>query len=224
MLQAETSASASRRATPKTQSALLEAMQERQVTVLGETHRLQEPFLVLATQNPVEMEGTYPLPEAQLDRFLFKVLIPFPSEKELSAILAHDAASLSDKVQSVLDAATVEAWRATVLQLPAPDFAVQLAARLVLNTHPNRPDVLDVVRKYVRFGASPRAGQAMLMGARFRALRSSRTHVAREDVLAFALPSLRHRLVLNFEAAADRVSADEIVAKVLEATSRERTE
>jgi len=209
------------RATPKTQSALLEAMQERQVTVLGETHRLHEPFLVLATQNPVEMEGTYPLPEAQLDRFLFKILIPFPIEQELTAILAHDHASREDDIPGVIDAATVQAWRTEVMQLPAPDFAVQLAARLVLNTHAAHPGAPDAVRRYVRFGASPRAGQAMLMGARFRALRSGRTHVSRDDVLAYALPSLRHRLVLNFEAAADRVSADDVIARVLEATPRE---
>jgi len=203
------------RATPKTQSALLESMQEGQATVLGLTHKLPDPFVVLATQNPVEMEGTYPLPEAQLDRFLFKAVSLFPNVDQLSAILDRTTGGPSNEPQPVLDAEAVRAHRAIVREVPAAPFAVRLASRLVLATQPHAPEATPKVRKYVRFGSSPRGGQALLAGAKYRAATDGRTSVSREDVVAFAAAALRHRLVLNFEAAADRVSPDDIVAEVI---------
>jgi MoxR-like ATPase len=199
------------RATPKTQSALLEAMQEGQVTVLGQSHPLPKPFAVLATQNPVEMEGTYPLPEAQLDRFMFKVNVGFPDEDDLVAILDRTTQAGDAGPGTAMTAEQATAFRDLVRSVPAAEFAVRLASRLVLATHPEAAGAPEAVRKYVRFGVSPRAGQAMLMGAKFTALVAGRTHVAREDVVAVARPAMRHRIVLNFEAAAERVSADDVV-------------
>jgi len=209
------------RATPKTQSALLEAMQEGQVTVLGETHPLPDPFMVMATENPVEMEGTYPLPEAQLDRFMFKANVPFPDEDAMVAILDRTTGAPVAKVEPVMSHERVLALRAAVRLIEAPPFAVRLAARLLSLTHPSNPDAPDTVKRYVRFGVSPRGGQAMLMGARFCALENGRPSISREDVLRYAAPAMRHRLVLNFEAAADRVSPDQIVADVVALVPRE---
>jgi MoxR-like ATPase len=206
------------RATPKTQSALLEAMQEGQVTVSGTTRPLPQPFCVLATQNPLEMEGTFPLPEAQLDRFLFKVLVPYPSLQELTEILARTTGTQHDAAQRVLDAAQLLAARETLRAVPVPPPVVEYALRLVLGTHPDLAQSTAASRKSVRVGASPRAAQAIVLASKCRAVREGRESVAFEDVRWAALPALRHRLVLSFEGEASGVTPDEVVRGVLEET------
>jgi MoxR-like ATPase len=211
------------RATPKTQSALLEAMQERSVTVAGATRRLPEPFLVLATQNPLEMEGTYPLPEAQLDRFMLKLLMRMPERAEISEIVARTTsraaprpARLPDGRQAgVAGAAAVLAMRDLAREVPAASHVRDYAAALVLATHPERPDAPALVKKYVRYGASPRGAQAMILGGKILALVAGRYNVAFDDLRQMARPALRHRLILNFEAEAERIDPDAIVEDVL---------
>lgn len=200
------------RTTPKTQSALLEAMQEGKVTVAGESHPLPDPFMVLATQNPIEMEGTYPLPEAQLDRFLLKILVPFPGEAELAAVLDRTMGPVETPVRRVLSAAALNAYRALAKEVVVAPAVRDLAVKLVLATHPDRPGVSDTVKRYVRYGASPRGAQALIACAKVRALRAGRAHAAAEDVLATAKPALRHRIILNFEGEAEGVSTDKVVA------------
>jgi MoxR-like ATPase len=207
------------RATPRTQAALLESMQERQVTVHGETLALEDPFLVVATQNPIEMEGTYPLPEAQLDRFALQVLVPFPSAAELTRVLAEEllAPPAPANPSPVVSRADVRRLRRVVQSVPASSDVVERVARLVLATHP-RPDSPEIVRRYVRHGASPRGGLALLGAARARALARGRLHVADEDVERVAAPALRHRLILGYEGEASGVSRNELVAAALEAS------
>ena len=204
------------RATPKTQSALLEAMQERRVTLGVQTHELPRPFFVMATQNPLEMEGTYPLPEAQLDRFLFKVLVPFPSAEDLVDILQRTTSTDEVKVASLADAAMLRDMLAMVREVPAGTHLLRYAASLVAASHPEMSEAPEGVRKYVRFGASPRAAQAMVLGGKARALAEGRLNLASEDVRAIAPLALRHRLVLGYEAAADGVTADDLIAEILE--------
>lgn len=204
------------RATPKTQSALLEVMQERSVTVSNTTHHLQRPFFVLATQNPLEMEGTYPLPEAQLDRFFFKLKVRFPSLEQLEQILDRTTSSSFPELRPVLDANDLNSMGDLVRDVPvAPPVRKQIA-ELVLATHPESNGVSDKVKRYVRFGASPRAAQALTLAAKIYAVRSGRFHVATEDILLFAEPVLAHRIALSFEAQADGVSIDQILASTLE--------
>lgn len=205
------------RATPKTQSALLEAMQERRVTLGGETHDLPRPFLVMATQNPIEMEGTYPLPEAQLDRFLFKVLVPFPTSNDLVEILRRTTAGPEAQPQPVLDGASIRAMSAVVRDLPAGGHLLRYVATLVEASHPESPLAPAGVRKYVRHGASPRGAQAMVLGGKAAALLAGRPNLAAEDVWSLAKPALRHRLVLGYEAIADGVTPDQLVDEVIEA-------
>lgn len=204
------------RATPKTQSALLEAMAEHQVTAGGETRPLPEPFFVLATQNPVEMEGTYPLPEAQLDRFLFKVLVPYPSEDTLQHIarLTTGAPAPGPEAQAGGEA-EVREWLQLVRLVPLADDLVSQAARLVAATHPDHPHAPEAVRRYVRHGASPRGLQALVLAAKARALCQGRLNVAYEDLAAVGRPALRHRLLLNFDAEAEGVGVDRILDDVL---------
>jgi len=205
------------RATPKTQSALLEAMQERQVTAGGATHPLEEPFLVLATQNPIEMEGTYPLPEAQLDRFLFKAEVAYPEEGELVEIIRRNTEGGGISLpQPVMTRQDVLAAREVVAVYPVPRPLLAYAARLVLATHP-RPKAGEPVRKYVRYGVSPRGGLALVLGAKAHAFLAGRHHVDVEDIQAAALPALVHRLVLSFraEAEAEGVTPHRIVREVL---------
>jgi MoxR-like ATPase len=204
------------RATPKTQSALLEAMQERSVTVAGITRRLPEPFLVLATQNPLEMEGTYPLPEAQLDRFLLKLLLAMPARAEINEILARTTGRATAHAARVADAATILAMRDLAREVPAASHVCDYASALVLATHPEQPDSPPLVKKYVRYGASPRAAQAMILGGKVLALTAGRYNVAFDDLRKMAPAALRHRLILNFEAEAERIDPDAIVADVLE--------
>lgn len=208
------------RATPKTQSALLEAMQEGSVTIAGETRVLQKPFFVLATQNPLEMEGTYPLPEAQLDRFFFQLLVPYPTEEEFAAILERTTSGSSTSLEARLDGADLLEMRSTAASLPVAAPIRQRAVRMVMATHPESPHATPNVKRYVRYGASPRAGQALIAGAKIVAALAGRFHVASEDLAAVAHPVLRHRMMLNFEAQADGLTPDSILDGLI-GTARE---
>ena len=211
------------RATPKTQAALLEAMQEHSVTVAGETMRLPEPYFVLATQNPVEQEGTYPLPEAQLDRFLFKVLVPFPTLQELGGIMdltlgaqAQAQAPVEPALKrTALGADDLLEMRNAAKQVPVADSVRESALKLVLATHPETSDAPEIARKYLRFGASPRAAQAILSTARVRALEQGRFNVAYDDIRFVAPACLRHRLALNFAAVTEGREMESIVAQLV---------
>jgi len=204
------------RATPKTQSALLEAMQEGSVTVADVTHTLEEPFFVMATQNPLEMEGTYPLPEAQLDRFLFKINVSYPSQTELQEILTRTTADQPATVHTVLDGSEIIAMRSVARQVLIASHLVEYVARLVEATHPQNPDATPLARTYIRYGSSPRGGQALILGAKVNALLEGRFNVAFEDIHAVALPSLRHRLLLNFEGLAGGIEPDQVILQLVE--------
>ena len=208
------------RATPKTQSALLEAMQERTVTVGNETRSLPVPFFVLATQNPIELEGTYPLPEAQLDRFFFKALVPFPSETELLEIARRTTGATTPELHAIGDAESIVAAQRVAREVPIAEHVLRYAARLIIATHPNRTE-LDSVRRYVRYGASPRGLQTLVLAGKVRALLEGRYNVAFEDLVAVARPALRHRVFLLFEAEADGITTDQIIDEVLERTAKE---
>ena len=205
------------RATPKTQSALLEAMQERKVTLGGETHELPRPFMVMATQNPIEQEGTYPLPEAQLDRFMFKAIVLFPPADDVVEILRRTTGSVEATAETALDASTLAAMAEMVRSLPIGTHLLRYAASLVEATHPDSPSAPERVRTYVRNGASPRGAQAMVLAGKASALMDGRANVAAEDLWSVAVRCLRHRLVLGYDAIADGVAADELVTDVLEA-------
>jgi len=209
------------RATPKTQSALLEAMQEHQVTVAGESRRLQEPFIVLATQNPIEMEGTYPLPEAQLDRFLLKLHVPFPNLEELGTIIDRTTGVQTPAPGKVLDAKRIAGMRALVRQVLVADHVKRFALRLVLATHPGNFEAPEMVKQYVRYGASPRGAQALILAGKVRALLDARGGLSFDDVAAVAADALRHRVILNFEAEAEGIEPDAIVTDLLAALPRE---
>jgi MoxR-like ATPase len=204
------------RATPKTQSALLEAMQERQVTVGERTRPLPRPFFVLATQNPIELEGTYPLPEAQLDRFFFKLLVPFPAADELAEIARRTTGVTEAELESVASGEDLSAMSVLAREVPVADAVMERAVSTVLATHPERPEAPEDVRRYVRWGASPRALQTLVLAGRIRALLEGRYNLALEDLEAFAAPALRHRMFLNFEADAAGVDTERVVAAVLE--------
>jgi len=206
------------RATPKTQSALLEAMQEHDVTVGGETHALPQPFLVIATQNPIEMEGTYPLPEAQLDRFLVKVIVSYGTREELNETVARTTRGDLPTASRVMDADEILAWRRFVRDVVLAPQVVDYASRLVLATHPTDASAPAAVKKYVRFGSSPRGAQALILLAKVRALLEGRFNVAFKDVAAEAPAALRHRMIRNFEAEADAVDGDALVDAVVKAT------
>ncbi len=209
------------RATPKTQSALLEAMQERQVTLLGETHKLPAPFIVIATQNPLEMEGTYPLPEAQLDRFLVKLHLDMPSEDALVDILGRTTGSGEDKPAPALDGPRVLAMRQVVREVPAAPETLRLAARILLSTHSDNPQAPEAVRRYVRFGGSPRGVQSMVLAGKVRALvergQSRQPVLSPEDLEAVARDCLRHRVILNFEGESEGIDTDELVRQAVSA-------
>ena len=203
------------RATPKTQSALLEAMQEHRVTVSGRTIPLQEPFFVLATQNPIEQDGTYPLPEAQIDRFLFKLIVGFPSTEELAAIVNMTQSTMEEQAQPVLSGADLLAMRATAKEIPVIDEVLNYAMKLVVATHPEVPGAGEFVKKYVRFGASPRAGQALITAAKVRALMDGRFNVSYEDINTLAYPVLRHRVKPGFAAVTEKMQADDLIREIL---------
>ena len=204
------------RATPKTQSALLEAMQERTATVGGTTHPLPAPFLVLATQNPIEMEGTYPLPEAQLDRFLLKLLVGPSSRGELNEILRRTTESETPSVTKVVGGDSVLAGQKLARQVVVAPHVRDYAARLVLATHPGGEHAVESATRFVRYGASPRAAQALILAGKVRALTAGRYNVSFDDVRRYARPALRHRLILNFEGEAEGVTADQIIDQVVE--------
>jgi MoxR-like ATPase len=204
------------RATPKTQSALLEAMQEHHVTIGGTQHDLAQPFLVLATQNPIEMEGTYPLPEAQLDRFFFKLKVAFPSADDLHTILDRTTAAEKPTVETVLkDASEILALRDLVRQVPIAREVQAHAVNLVLATHPNESGASAMAKRYVRYGASPRGGQTLILAAKIFALLDGRYHVAKDDIAKAAPAALRHRIIMNFEGEAEGKSSDDVIAEIL---------
>jgi MoxR-like ATPase len=208
------------RATPKTQSALLEAMQERRVTVARQSHVLIEPFLVLATQNPIEMEGTYPLPEAQLDRFFFKLQVLFPSEDQLVEIATRTTSATTPTVEPVADGPSVLRMIALARELPIAEPVTRYAARLVLNTHPDTETAPREVKQFVRHGASPRGLQTLVLAGKIRALLEGRLNVAFEDIQEVALPALRHRVILSYEGEAEGMTPDVVVRSSLAATTR----
>ena len=203
------------RATPKTQSALLEAMQEHSVTIGGTVHRLQEPFFVMATQNPIEQEGTYPLPEAQLDRFFFKLLVNYSGREEMALILDRTTRGDWPKAEKVMDGAEIQRWQQLVREVlvapPVQDYAI----RLVLATHPQGEFAVDATNRYIRVGASPRGAQALVLASKVRALLEARYNVSFEDIRSVYLPALRHRILLNFEAQAENIAPDTVLAQIL---------
>ena len=211
------------RATPKTQSAMLEAMQERSVTVGGVRHQLESPFLVMATQNPIEQEGTYPLPEAQLDRFLLKLLVPFPSKEELAVIVKRTTGTADAALSKIADADAVLGMRRLVREVPIADNVLDFALNVVVATHPGGAGAPSETERYVRYGASPRGAQALVTTGKAFALIDGRYNVAKEDVLKAAKSALRHRIGLNFEAEADGITPDGLIDAVLVAVqSRDR--
>ena len=203
------------RATPKTQSALLEAMQEHTVTAGGHTYSLEEPFFVLATQNPIEQDGTYPLPEAQMDRFMFKLVVGFPTISELTAIVTMTQESMAEHAQAVLTGEDLLAMRATAKEIPIIDDVLNYAMKLVAATHPELPDASDFTKKYIRFGASPRAAQALITAGKVRALMAGRYNVSYEDINALAYPVLRHRIKPSFAAVTEKIGTDRLIGELL---------
>ncbi len=210
------------RATPKTQSALLEAMQEKTVTVANRSFALEPPFFVLATQNPLEMEGTYPLPEAQLDRFMFKVNVEYPSVSDLVSIIDRTTGAEAAVLRQVADGRQVIAMGSLALATPVASHITDYVARLVVATHPSDASAPDSIRRYVRYGASPRGAQALIIGAKVNALLEGRFNVAFEDIQAVAAAALRHRLLFNFEGLAEGISPDALVNDLLAAVRKTR--
>jgi MoxR-like ATPase len=209
------------RATPKTQSALLETMQEGSVTTGGVTHQLKPPFFVLATQNPIEQEGTYPLPEAQLDRFMFKVNVSFLNRAELNEMVTRTIVKRPTAVSKIVDAARIMQLRQTLDKVVVADPIRDFAVRLVLATHPESEFASEKIKRYAKWGASPRAAQALIRGGRVRALAEGRAHVAMEDVRSFAMEVLGHRLLLNYDGQADNVNMAELVKELVESVPAE---
>lgn len=212
------------RTPPKTQAALLEAMQEHQITVGGRRHRLTEPFFVLATQNPIEQEGTYPLPEAQLDRFMFNIFVDYPSEDEEFEIVKRTTTDVPSSVQATLSAEEIVSLTAIVRRVPVADHVTRYALQLARLTRREKGDVPDFIRDYVSWGAGPRASQYLVLGAKARAVLHGRFHAALEDVQAVALPVLRHRIVTNFNAEADGVKPEDIIRRLIDTVSAQQAE
>ena len=206
------------RATPKTQAALLEAMQEKSVTIGNTTYQLNAPFFVLATQNPLEMEGTYPLPEAQLDRFLFKLNVLFPARDELHMIMERTTSKSAPKVEPVITGKRIIEMRRLAREVPIARHVMDYALKLVQATHPDLPEAPEATRRFVRFGSSPRGAQGIVMTAKIHALMEGRFNVSAEDVRYTAVPALRHRIIMNFEGEAEGVQTDEILKEILEKT------
>ena len=204
------------RATPKTQSALLEAMQEHTVTVMGVSRKLNEPFFVLATQNPIEQDGTYPLPEAQMDRFMFKLIVKNPNLDELMSIVTMTQKTMEETADAVCSGEDLLAMRKTANQIPVAEEVLRYAMVLCSATHPDSDCATEASKKYVRLGASPRAGQALISAAKVRALMNGRFNVSYNDLNTLAYPVLRHRIKLNFEAITERVSADDVISMIID--------
>jgi len=209
------------RATPKTQSAMLEAMQEKQVTAGGELRKLAEPFFVLATQNPIDQEGTYPLPEAQLDRFFFKLIVGYPSAEELTEVLNRTTENARAEVNKVLSGEALREWQRLVREVPVASHVKDYAVRLVLATHPKTNTAAPIATQYLRFGSSPRGAQTLMLAGKVRALTQGRFNVGFEDIESVALPALRHRLILNFEAEAEGITTDQIIGQILQNVPRD---
>ena len=207
------------RATPKTQSALLESMQEHTVTVAGQTYALPEPFLVLATQNPLEMEGTYPLPEAQLDRFFQKLLVQYPTGDEIATILDRTTEGDEPKAEPVLSGKRILEMHKLARQMPIADEIRSYGINTVLATHPDNELASELVKRFVQYGSSPRGAQAIILAAKIRSILDHRYHVAREDLQMVAHASLRHRLILNFEGQAENISADDVIDDILKSVA-----
>lgn len=210
------------RATPKTQSALLEAMQEKTITVGSETYRLPSPFFVLATQNPLEQEGTYPLPEAQLDRFLLKVHVTYPTKEELKQIVLRTTSAHSLQAEKVADGALIQDIQQGLKEILVAEDMLDYAVQMLMNTHPEELTAPEAVKQYVRFGSGPRGVQAMIAAAKVRAFLAGRFHVSKQDLHAVALPALRHRLFLNFEGQAMGISPDSIITSIISSMERSR--
>jgi MoxR-like ATPase len=206
------------RTPPKTQAALLESMQESQVTVAGQRYPLDPPFFVLATQNPIEMEGTYPLPEAQLDRFMFNVVLDYLPEDDEVEVVMRTTAKAPEPVEAIFDGKDVLRIHAVVRKVPIAEDVVRYAVRLAAASRPQRPQAPDFVNQWVSWGAGTRAGQFMILGAKARALLRGRAHVTVEDIQALAIPALRHRILLNYRAEAEGIKVDEVVKRLLAAT------
>ncbi|MGH7323690.1 MAG: AAA family ATPase [Candidatus Rokuibacteriota bacterium] len=209
------------RATPKTQSALLEGMQEGAVTVGGASRPLPAPFFVLATQNPIEMEGTYPLPEAQLDRFIFKLRVRYPALEELNAIIDRTTHTRHVSIERVITGPTVLSYRELIREVPVASHVRDFASAVVMATHPEWEQAPDAARRFVRYGASPRGAQALVLGAKVRALAEGRYNVSVDDLKALAAPALRHRVILNFEGEAEAVDIDTLVGEIVESVGQQ---
>ena len=208
------------RATPKTQSAMLEVMQEHKVTVAKQTYKIDEPFFVLATQNPIEQDGTYPLPEAQMDRFMFKLIVKFPTVKELAGIVNMTQVTLEETANAVIDGKTILEMRELSKTVPVIDEVLAFAVNLVSNTHPELDGASAVAKKYVKYGASPRAAQALITAAKVRALMNGNYNVSYEDIKELAYPVLRHRIKINYNAVNDKLTVDDVITKLLAETHR----
>jgi MoxR-like ATPase len=209
------------RATPKTQSAMLEAMQEKQVTAGGQIRRLEEPFFVLATQNPIDQEGTYPLPEAQLDRFFFKLIVGYPTAAEMTEVLNRTTEGEKVTPAKVIDGPQLRELQRLVRQVPVATHVKDYAVRLVLATHPKTETAAPITNQYLKFGSSPRGAQVLLLAAKVRALTQGRFNVSFDDIQAVASPALRHRLIVNFEAEAEGITTDHVIAQVLQDVPRD---
>jgi MoxR-like ATPase len=209
------------RATPKTQSAMLEAMQEKAVTAGGAHRKLEPPFFVLATQNPIDQEGTYPLPEAQLDRFFFKLLVTYPTAEDLLEVLTRTTEGTAPETKPILNRQAVIDLQKLAREVPVASHVKEYAARLILATHPKTATALPITDQYLRFGSSPRGGQCLILGAKVRALAQGRFNVGFEDVATLALPALRHRLILNFEAEAEGITTDHVIGQILKEVPRD---
>ncbi|MBE7079574.1 MAG: MoxR family ATPase [Clostridiales bacterium] len=210
------------RATPKTQSAMLEVMQEHKVTVANETYKIEEPFFVLATENPIEQDGTYPLPEAQMDRFMFKLIVNFPSVDELADIVKMTQITMAETAEAVITGEEILAMRALASKVPVIDEVLMYAVNLVSNTHPELPDSCASTKKYVKYGASPRAAQGLITAAKVRALMSGRYNVSYEDINELAYPILRHRMKINYTAINDKLAIDDVISMIIKETKKVR--
>ena len=203
------------RATPKTQSAMLEVMQEHKVTVAGNTYAMEEPFFVLATENPIEQDGTYPLPEAQMDRFMFKLIMKFPGDKELMDIVKMTQITMAETAEVAMEGKDILEMRELAAQVPVMDEVLDYAVRLVSGTHPEIDGASDTAKKYIKYGASPRAAQAIVTAAKVRALMNGNFNVSYADIEALALPVLRHRIKINYTAINDKLTVDGVIAKLI---------
>lgn len=210
------------RATPKTQSAMLEVMQEHRVTVANKTYKINEPFFVLATQNPIEQDGTYPLPEAQMDRFMFKLLVGFPSVNELADIVNMTQVTMEETADAVVDGKTILAMRELAKEVPVVPDVLYYAMRLVARTHPELPDSGETAKKYIKYGCSPRAGQALITAAKVRALIDGRFNVSYEDINELAYPVLRHRMKINYTAINEKLTVDDVISKLIAENAKDK--